>query len=214
MTLKGPQLYPEGWGRRSKERHKVLCLYSNKSKLRCSTFKQKTTTWKVPGKFCFVVLLFLGPHPWHMEVSRLGVESQLEMSAYTTATATRDLSHICELHHSSWKRWILNPLSEAKDPTCVLMDASQILFLWATTGTPGKLTLVGLGQENWIASSSQSHQLSLPLFLNFALSLGWHEEAPQDPITGNILEKTSLILLSSRSGWGGEEKGRRCLFNT
>ena len=34
---------------------------------------------------------FLGSHLQHMEVPRLGVES--ELPAYTTATATRDPSH-------------------------------------------------------------------------------------------------------------------------
>jgi len=39
--------------------------------------------------------------------------------AYTTATATAtgDLSHICDAHHRSWQCQILNPLSEARDPT-------------------------------------------------------------------------------------------------
>ena len=31
------------------------------------------------------------------EVPRLGVESELQLPAYTTATATWDPSHICEL---------------------------------------------------------------------------------------------------------------------
>ena len=44
---------------------------------------------------------FSGPHPWHMEGPRLGVESELQLPAYTTATETRDLSHIRDLHHSS-----------------------------------------------------------------------------------------------------------------
>ena len=39
------------------------------------------------------------------------------------ATATLDPSHVCNLHHSSRQRWILNPLSEARDRTCILMDA-------------------------------------------------------------------------------------------
>ena len=42
------------------------------------------------------------------------------------------------LHHSSRQRQILNPLSEARDWTCVLMDPSQIHFCCATTGTPDK----------------------------------------------------------------------------
>ena len=52
-----------------------------------------------------------------MEVPRLGVESELQLLAYTTATATWDPSRICDPHHSSQQRWILNPLSEARDGT-------------------------------------------------------------------------------------------------
>ena len=37
-----------------------------------------------------------------------------------------DLSHICDLHHSSQQRRILNPLSEARDRTRNLMVPSQI----------------------------------------------------------------------------------------
>ena len=32
-------------------------------------------------------LVFLGQHPQHMEIPRLGVESELQLPAYTTATA-------------------------------------------------------------------------------------------------------------------------------
>ena len=70
--------------------------------------------------------IFLVLHPQHTEVPRLGVESELQLLAYATATAMWDLSTICNLHHSSWQCQILNPLSEARDQTCILMDASQI----------------------------------------------------------------------------------------
>ena len=46
-----------------------------------------------------------------MGVPWLGVE--LELYLLATATAMPDLSRVCELHHSSQQRWILNPLSEA-----------------------------------------------------------------------------------------------------
>ena len=49
------------------------------------------------------------PHPWYMEVSRLGVQSELQPPAYTTATATPDLSRVCDLHHSSWQGRIIEP---------------------------------------------------------------------------------------------------------
>ena len=73
-----------------------------------------------------IFFAFLGPHLWHVEIPRLGVESELKLPAYTTATATPDPSCLCDLHHSSQQRWILNPLSEARVGTCVLMGASQI----------------------------------------------------------------------------------------
>ena len=45
--------------------------------------------------------VFLGPHPQHMDVPRLGVESELQLLAYTTATATPDPSCVCDLHHTT-----------------------------------------------------------------------------------------------------------------
>ena len=75
--------------------------------------------------------LFLGLHLQHLEVSKLGVELKLKFPVNTTATATPDLSHICDLCQSygntrslsHWARpgieltfsrtlcWVLNPLS-------------------------------------------------------------------------------------------------------
>ena len=70
-----------------------------------------------------------------MEVPRLGVETELQLLAYATATATQDLSLICDLHHSSWQLGILNPLSKARDQTCILMVTRWICFWCATMGT-------------------------------------------------------------------------------
>ena len=53
---------------------------------------------------------FLWLYMQHMKVPRLGVKSELQLLAYTTATAIWDLSHVCDLPHSSWKHQILNPL--------------------------------------------------------------------------------------------------------
>ena len=49
--------------------------------------------------------------------------------------AISDLSHICNLHHSSQQCWILNPLSKASDRTQNLMVPSQIHFHCTMTGT-------------------------------------------------------------------------------
>ena len=75
--------------------------------------------------FIFIILEL---HPWHMEVPRLGVELELQLGAYTTATAPRDPSRVCDLHHSSRQRWISNPVSEVGDGTHTHMDTSQVCY--------------------------------------------------------------------------------------
>ena len=62
-----------------------------------------------------------------MEVPRLGVELELQLPTYATATATPDLSHICDLYHSSQQRWTLNSLSRARDQTHLLMDTVRFI---------------------------------------------------------------------------------------
>ena len=62
----------------------------------------------------------------HMEVLGLGVELELQLPAYTTATAMPDRSLFCSLHCSLWQGQILNPLSEARGGTHILMDTSQV----------------------------------------------------------------------------------------
>ena len=70
-----------------------------------------------------------------MVVPRLEVQLELQLPAYTAATATQDLSHVFNLHHSSGQCQILNPPSEAWDRTCNLMVPSWIRFLCAMMGT-------------------------------------------------------------------------------
>ena len=48
---------------------------------------------------------------------------------------TRYKGHLWSMLHLH-QCWILNPLSEAGGGTCILMDASQVRFRWATMGTP------------------------------------------------------------------------------
>ena len=67
--------------------------------------------WKTTSIFLqFLFFFFFGLHPWHMEVPRLGVECELQLPAYATATAKPDPSHVCNLYHSSQQCQILNPL--------------------------------------------------------------------------------------------------------
>ena len=52
----------------------------------------KLQRYIVQHRECNIYFLsfFLGLHLWHMEVPRLGVESELQLPAYTTATAMPD----------------------------------------------------------------------------------------------------------------------------
>ena len=78
--------------------------------------------------FFFFFFFFLGLYPQLMQVPRLGVKLELQPLVYTTATATPDLTCICDLYHSSWQRKILSPLIKARDQTLVLMDTNQVCY--------------------------------------------------------------------------------------
>ena len=73
-------------------------------------------------------MVFLGLYLRHMEVPRLGVESELKLLVYTIAIATGDLSLGFELHYSSGQQQILSPRSKARDGTLILMDTSLVSF--------------------------------------------------------------------------------------
>ena len=92
---------------------------------------------------------------------------------------------IFDLYHSSWQRWILNSMSEARDWTCVLMDTSWICFHWATTGTPET------GQFRWWASPSSFgvHTLSRPTSQCKSLRRGGWERA-----RSRLRQKSELLL--------------------
>ena len=57
-----------------------------------------------------------------MEVPRLGIKSELQLLAYTIATAMPYLRCNCNLNQ------ILNPLSEARDQTHIFMDMSWVHY--------------------------------------------------------------------------------------
>ena len=61
------------------------------------------------------------------------VELELQLLTYPIAVAVWDLSHICDIHHSSQQRWILDPLSKDSDPS-ILMETSRVHYHLATNG--------------------------------------------------------------------------------
>ena len=63
----------------------------------------------------FLLACSLRSHLWHMEFPRLGVKLELQLPAYTTAIATWDPSHICDLHNNPWQCGILTAWNKARD---------------------------------------------------------------------------------------------------
>ena len=55
-----------------------------------------------------------GPPPWHMQVPRLVVESEVQLQAYATATAMPEASCVCDQRCSLRQHQILNPLNRAR----------------------------------------------------------------------------------------------------
>ena len=82
----------------------------------------------------------MGLYLQHMEVPRLGIWNRAAAEAYTTATATTDLSHICDLQHSSWQRakflthWVRPGIKPTSSRILV-----RFLTHWATLGTPASV---------------------------------------------------------------------------
>ena len=96
-----------------------------------------------------------------MDVPRPGVQSELQPPAYTPATAALDPSRICDLHGSLQQHWILNPLSKAMAPTCILIETVGFLNCGATVGTPENLSLIPLSA--YLGAELLSHGLILYL---------------------------------------------------
>ena len=73
-----------------------------------------------------MLFFFFMARPRDMEVPGLGVESELQEQAYTTATTTPPSVLLpCEpqdMDHSLQHHRILNPQNEATDRTHILMD--------------------------------------------------------------------------------------------
>ena len=63
----------------------------------------------------FLFFCFFRVVPAAYESPRVGVESEVQLLTYTTATAILGPSRVCSLHHSSWQHQILNSLSRARD---------------------------------------------------------------------------------------------------
>ena len=77
----------------------------------------------------------------------LGVESELQLLAYATATATWDLSHRCDLCLSLQQCWIFNPLRPGIEPA-YSWTLVRFLTCWTTAGTPSSFSDEALSMDD------------------------------------------------------------------
>ena len=116
------------WQHRDAGRQLKLCFLTTCEYVLKSDQKYWVSEFPKLMNFVYIFFFFLWIHLWHMEVARLQVarlgvaQVGAVAEAYTTAMATLDLSHICDLCLNLQHCWILNPLSEARDWIHILVD--------------------------------------------------------------------------------------------
>ena len=117
---------------------------------------------------------------------RLRVESELQPPTYTTATATQDPSRVCDPPHSSRQRRILNPLSQAREQTRILMDTTRVLNLLSPNGNSRHIS--SLDGRAFSLSSNDLRPYKMPKSIpwgNGAQSSGRNRKTnPQEDNTG------------------------------
>ena len=115
----------------------------------------------------FIFVFFFRATPAALGSSQLGSNLSGQLRSYATATATWEPRCVGDLHYSSQQCRLLNPLSEARDWTCILMDTCQVHYYQAMTGTPK--------DASWhVFSSLLSSGSGLPWFLLFFLAYFSH----------------------------------------
>ena len=104
--------------------------------------------------------------------SQARVESEIQLLAYTTATATPYSSRVCDIHHSSQQCCILNPLSEARDQTHILMgpslglNSAMLVLHNSRLGTPFYIPTHSVSPKQ--IAKQELHVKALPLFTMYS----------------------------------------------
>ena len=120
----------------------------------------------------FVFLFFLGPHLQHMEVPRLGVESELHLLAYATATAIHDPRYVCDLHHSSQQHQILYLTCWARPG---IKPASSWVLIGFVTTDPQQELLKCISEMCFLITKLESWNYSLIQGLQSGCCVSRHE---------------------------------------
>ena len=118
-----------------------------------------------------------------MEVPVLRVKKELQLPAYATALAVLDLSIIFDPCCILQQCWILNPLSEARDRTHILMN---------TTSGPWSIELQQELHLQQLMLPYAFHGILCPSRLPKTITLG----------TSVVVKAGKWELAGNREGWG------------
>ena len=93
--------------------------------------------WLTVGScFCIFIILLFRAGPMACRSFQAGGRIVATATGLHHSHTTQDPRFVCDLHCSSQQCLIPNPLSEARDQICILMNTSQIHFHCVKTGTP------------------------------------------------------------------------------
>ena len=88
---------------------------------------------KMKASFTYLFFAFLGLHLRHTEFPRIVTESELQLQAYTTVQKHR----------------ILNPLSEVRDQTHILISSWTLRQVLNSPSYDGNSTHIVIFAQNW-----------------------------------------------------------------
>ena len=117
-----------------------------------------------------------------------------------------DPSRVCDLHRSSGQRGILNPLSQARDGTCIFMDTSWVHSLLSHSGNCYALPFKGRYVKGFV-----------DIIFSFFFFKGGEAKGKKAQSNGNEREPwvgswISLLGLHNRTPQTGWLKQQKCIF--
>ena len=110
---------------------------------------------------CFLLLIFRAALEAYRSSQARGQIGAAATGLHHSHSNVGSKLHLPPYHHSPQQHGTLNPLSEARDWICMLVDTSRVCYCWAMMGTPEQMFLS--------SPTSNGYQVLLVLFLKYIL---------------------------------------------